>query len=56
MVELQLLEALSGLQRGVSATVDDKARVDELAQALERQNRHTKALASPLINGKWELL
>ncbi len=52
----QLLDGISGLQRGVAATDEDKQRVDALAKALEAVNPNRKALASPLINGKWELL
>lgn len=52
----QLLDGISGLQRGVAATDEDKQRVDALAKALEAVNPNKKSLASPLINGKWELL
>ena len=55
-LELQLLDFISTLQRGVSATAEDKARVDELASSLEARSPNKKALSSPLLNGKWELL
>lgn len=52
----ELLDLIGGLARGVNASDADKQQVDELARALERQNPNRKALASPLLSGKWELL
>ena len=52
----QLLDALDGLKRGVNATDADKARVEELVSALEKQNPNPRSLSSLEINGKWELL
>lgn len=52
----ELLDFIGGLARGVNATDADKQQVDELARVLERQNPNRKALASPLLSGKWELL
>ena len=53
---MQLLDFIGPLQRGVAASEADKARVDELARALEARNPNRNSLASPLINGKWQLL
>lgn len=52
----ELLEYLVPLKRGVAASPEEKAHVDELASALEAVTPNKKSLASPLINGKWELL
>ncbi|KAL4441229.1 hypothetical protein ABPG77_011466 [Micractinium sp. CCAP 211/92] len=52
----ELLEAVAPLKRGLTATEEDKARIDKLASALERRNPTKKPLASDLINGQWELL
>ncbi|KAL4452247.1 hypothetical protein ABPG75_007909 [Micractinium tetrahymenae] len=52
----ELLEAVAPLKRGLTATADDKARIDKLASALERRNPTKKPLASDLINGQWELM
>lgn len=52
----ELLEAVAPLKRGLSATAEDKARIDKLASVLERRNPTKKPLASDLINGQWELL
>lgn len=53
---LQLLEAISTLDRGVKATVEDRELVDGLAAQLEKLNPTPKPLASPLLNGRWRLL
>ena len=52
----QLLDAISGLQRGLTAGPEERARVDELARRLEKTNPTRAPLASDLINGQWELL
>ena len=52
----ELLAAVDGLQRGVTASAADKQRVEEAARALEALNADAATLRSPLINGKWELL
>ncbi len=52
----QLLDAIRPLQRGLRATPEDKAAVERLAAQLERLNPTPKPLASPLLNGRWELL
>jgi hypothetical protein len=52
----ELLEAIAPLKRGLLADEEDEARIDALARALERLNPTPKPLASPLINGSWELL
>jgi hypothetical protein len=51
-----LLDAIAPLKRGLLADDDDAQRVDDLARQLERLNPTPKPLASPLINGRWELL
>ncbi|KAK9866737.1 hypothetical protein WJX84_004414 [Apatococcus fuscideae] len=52
----ELLAAIEPLQRGVDASEDDKASIERLASAVERLNPTPKALSSPLINGRWELI
>jgi PAP_fibrillin len=52
----QLLQALDGLQRGLRAGEEEKARIDALARELVKLRPDKKTLSSPLINGKWELL
>lgn len=52
----ELLEAIKPLQRGVAASPEDKAKVDSLCKELERANPNKSSLASPLVNGKWELV
>lgn len=44
------------LNRGLFASEEDKREVEQVAQQLEKLNPNPKALASPLINGRWELL
>ena len=51
-----LLEAIEGTQRGVAASEEDVAAVEAAASALERLNPNRQPLASPLVNGEWELL
>lgn len=51
---LQLLDALKGLGRGADASEEDKARVDQLASALERVNP-TKSPLGPELSAKWKL-
>lgn len=50
----ELLSSLKGLQRGVKATDDDKARIDVLAKRLERMNP-TKNVLGPDVTGRWKL-
>eukprot|EP00475_Leptophrys_vorax_P033262 TRINITY_DN52050_c0_g1_i1.p1 TRINITY_DN52050_c0_g1~~TRINITY_DN52050_c0_g1_i1.p1 ORF type:complete len:264 (+),score=23.53 TRINITY_DN52050_c0_g1_i1:134-925(+) len=52
----ELLEAIAPLQRGLTATDEDKEAIDELAARLEAINPTRRPLASPLINGKWKLV
>jgi PAP_fibrillin len=53
---VQLLAAISKLQRGAAATAADKVDVDLLARQLESLQNTTCALDDARINGKWELL
>ncbi|KAI5066197.1 hypothetical protein GOP47_0018821 [Adiantum capillus-veneris] len=55
-VKQELLEAIAPLDRGVDASPDDQARVDMIAQGLEKLSPVEDTVTSPLINGKWELL
>lgn len=55
-IVLQLLDVIAGLNRGVSADEIDRAKVDELAQELEKINPTKQPLKSPLVNGQWELI
>lgn len=52
----ELLNAIKPLQRGVTASPEDRLRIDKLVQGLEKQNPNKNSLAAPEINGKWELL
>ena len=53
---LQLLDAISAVERGFSATDDDKKRIDKLASKLESMNPNKKSLEADDINGKWKLI
>lgn len=52
----EVLQSIQGLNRGVTATKDDVAAVEAAVRKLERLNPTPGALASPLVNGKWELV
>jgi hypothetical protein len=52
----ELLDLIAPLKRGLTATEDDAAAVEAAASALEKLNPTRNPLASPLINGQWELL
>ncbi|PNW85484.1 hypothetical protein CHLRE_03g188650v5 [Chlamydomonas reinhardtii] len=53
----ELLDRIATLDRGASATADDKADVERLASTLEDLNPTAKPLAAPeLLSGKWRLL
>ncbi|GBF98854.1 hypothetical protein Rsub_11458 [Raphidocelis subcapitata] len=51
----ELLDYIAPLQRGVAASPEQAARVEEMAAALERLNPTPSPLASPLLNGRWRL-
>jgi len=51
----QLIELIEPLQRGAKASDEDKKYVDDLARKLEVLNPIPKPLASPFLNGSWEL-
>ena len=53
---LQLLEAIAQVDRGSSATDEDKAEIEDLIQILEKTNPNKKSLQADEINGKWKLL
>ncbi|GAX84938.1 hypothetical protein CEUSTIGMA_g12359.t1 [Chlamydomonas eustigma] len=55
VIKEQLMELIEPLQRGAIASEVDKMEVDDLARKLEALNPTTKPLASPLLNGSWEL-
>lgn len=44
------------MDRGFSATEDDKKRIDKLASKLEGMNPNKNSLKADEINGKWKLL
>lgn len=44
------------MERGFSATDEEKAQIDTLASKLERLNPNKKSLEASEINGKWKLL
>lgn len=51
-----MLEALKGLGRGADASQEDKARVEKLASALERENPTSpKDVLGPRLSAKWKL-
>ena len=51
----ELLQFIKPLRRGLIATPDDALTVDKLCKILEGLNPNKASLASPLINGRWEL-
>eukprot|EP00899_Mesostigma_viride_P006431 jgi/Mesvir1/1578/Mv14547-RA.1 len=51
-----LLSAIAGVERGLTATPEQMDEIDVLAQKLEKLNGNKKTVTSPLLNGKWELL
>jgi PAP_fibrillin len=52
-----VLSSLAGLNRGVSANTEQQAAVEAAVRKLERLNpTRPNTLASPLLNGKWELI
>lgn len=51
----QLLDLIKPLKRGVLADEGQQAEVEACCKALEALNPNPKALASPLVNGKWEV-
>jgi len=52
----QLLARIAPLNRGATASEDDKADVARLFADLEKANPTPKPLASPALNGRWRLL
>lgn len=52
----ELLAAIDGCERGVTADADRRSAVDAAASRLERLNPTRAALRSPLLEGEWELL
>ena len=52
----ELLQSLQGLERGAAASEEQAAEVDRLAAAVEALNPTRDPLASPLLNGQWELV
>ena len=53
---MQLLELLSGLNRGVTANESDKQKVEQKARELERLNPTRSPLGSEYLSGQWELV
>ena len=53
---MQLLELLSGLNRGVTANESDQQNVEQKVRELERLNPTRKPLASEYLSGQWELV
>lgn len=52
----ELLAAIAPLDRGASATEEQKRDVAAKFAALERLNPNPSTLSSPLLNGRWKLL
>ena len=53
---MQLLDLTSATKRGAEASEEQTLQIEEAIQALEKLNPNKAALASPLLNGKWELV
>merc|ERR1712032_1515639 len=51
----QLLDAVAPLNRGAEASETDKARIENLAAQLCKENPTAKPFESELINRKWRL-
>lgn len=51
-----IAELIEGTNRGYTVDEDEAAAISAAIKALEAQNPTEKPLASPLIDGKWELL
>lgn len=52
----ELLQAIQPLQRGLTASDEDKAKVEQLIRELEKLTPNPSSLASPLINGQLRLV
>ena len=55
IVSLQLLAAVKGLDRGLTATQNEKSRIEKLAVDLERLNP-TQSPLGPSLTARWQLL
>lgn len=53
---VQLLQAADRVERGLTATDEDKASIDKMAKALEATNPNPKSLSAKEINGRWKLV
>jgi len=51
-----LLSKIATVERGASASDDDKEEIDRLAQKVENTQKRKNALETEEINGKWELM
>lgn len=56
VAKAELLSLIKPLQRGAGASPAQQEEVDDVCSRLESLNPNPKTLASPLVNGKWELL
>lgn len=54
-LKADLLQLSKETKRGITATPDQKRKILDLFQKLERLNPTRKPLKSPLINAKWSL-
>ncbi|CAM9422849.1 unnamed protein product [Ectocarpus fasciculatus] len=52
----ELLDAIAPLKRGLTASDEDMAVVESLAQKVEKLNPNPKSLSTPEVNGRWELM
>ena len=52
----QLLDVIAPTKRGLTATPEQKQEIETLCQQLEKLNPTPKPLASPLLNGRWQLV
>jgi PAP_fibrillin len=55
-MRVQLLSAAAKVQRGLTASNQDRENIDRLAQSLEKINPNRKSLSAPQINGRWKLV
>jgi hypothetical protein len=53
---VQLFDAISKVNRGLTATESQQEEIDRLARTLEGLNPNKNSLAAKEINGKWRLV
>lgn len=53
---MQVIDLAAKLNRGLEASKQDQAEMENLVQQLEQDNPNPKSLAADEINGKWRLI